>query len=110
MTKSISETLYAAADLLEGEGRWTQGEIRRDKDGRYVQSNSDTAFCWCLTGATLKVSSFSDSMEADRYFARFIGVDGVGAVEEWNDDERRTQSEVVAKLREAGDRARSEGK
>ncbi len=104
--RSIADILDAAADLIEPEGAWTQGHIRRDAKGKYTALPGH-AVCWCTVGATLAVAGLAASMSADRFLASFLGLDGVDAVEQWNDAPERTQAEVVAKLREAAALART---
>lgn len=104
MTKSISETLYAAADLLEGEGRWTQGQ--------WLSING----CMCAEGAiyaAVGAQAWNSHPVGDKavdFLSAMLPKVPGNIIATWNDAPNRTQSEVVAKLREAGDRAREEGK
>ena len=94
--KSVAEILNAAADLIEPEGAWTQGS--------YGGSG-----CWCAMGAINHVGGFlSDINEASIALARSLGFQFPNSIPDWNDDPYRTQSEVVAALRAAADKARTD--
>jgi hypothetical protein len=117
MSKTVSEILNAAADLLEKPGAWTQGAFSRNADGSADYGEEDeepivaaTPVCWCALGAIAQVTdrdplalpTFSEAYptetgQAKRFLAGMLGV----SVEIWNDASGRTQAEVVAKLREA---------
>lgn len=116
---TVAEVLDAAADLIEPEGKWTQGAFSRNADGAADADEDETTavepVCWCALGALAEVSGKStlDSYvfalaypdrAAPGYAAlrAFIG----GEVADWNDAPERTQAEVVAKLREAAAAAR----
>lgn len=93
----IARILDAAADLIEPEGAWGQG-----------QWESSTG-CLCAEGALAKAGAcerFVDVCRAPvgRFFEPLVGGDIVA----WNDAPGRTQAEVVAKLREAAAKARAE--
>lgn len=108
MSGRVSDILERAADLIEPEGRWIQGVFARNAKGEFTGLSEfrGPAVCWCISGATCKESPEDDGAEADVYLQRFLGAHP----SEWNDAPERTQSEVVAKLREAAAKARSEGK
>lgn len=108
---SIADVLDAAADLIEPEGAWTQGAFSKTKGGRY---NGDLVAprkpaCWCVLGAIARVSD-SDPTRPFEGIARdaMLALDCVasGDVPGWNDAPERTQSEVLATLREAAALAR----
>lgn len=103
-----SEILSKAADLIEPEGRWTQGASAHAGDGLATGACQDDAICWCLGGAIERTGygHFSAVGDALKYFTATTG----GALVSFNDAPGRTQAEVVAKLREAAALAESEGR
>jgi hypothetical protein len=105
MTKTISEILSAAADLIEPEGCWTQRAYCRNADGKALGWGSDEAVCWCITGATGTVDEEGCGTDADRFLRRLLK----SGVSLWNDAPERTQAEVVATLREAAAKAKEIG-
>lgn len=92
----ISEALLAAADLIEADGAWTQGSNARNAKREKVRFSAPDAICWCADGAILRING--EHGPANDFFCGFLGGQ---SVQKWNDDRRRTQGEVVAKLREA---------
>lgn len=106
--ENVADVLDAAADLLEPKGAWTQGAFARNADGDFTGLSEfrGPAVCWCIMGATEKVTDDPRlAGEADRYVARLVP--GF-SIEDFNDAPERTQAEVVAKLREAAALARQE--
>ena len=105
---SVAEVLERAADLIEPEGAWTQGEFALNADGEITGLSEfrGAAVCWCALGAINKASAGDDSLEdvAELILRNLV----VRLVDEWNDAPERTQAEVVAKLREAAALARAE--
>jgi hypothetical protein len=125
------EVLLAAAELLEPEGRWTQGVVARNVGNGSVDSVSVDAVCWCAYGAIEKVALDADFPElvedvATAAFCAGIGIQAGGLLAgeqsglwfefarivgellpryltlgTWNDAPGRTQAEVVAALRAA---------
>lgn len=97
---SISATLYAAADLLAGDGKWTQGAFARNAKGEITGLSGvrGSAVCYCFLGATTYASGEDAMLEAavDRFLDANMDEDPA----QFNDAPNRTQSEVVAKLRE----------
>ena len=98
----------AAAYVRRG---WTQGADARDIEGKPVELNDPKACSWCMGGAL--DAAFGAMFGGGGYDARYAGYDLMlrthAAVmrrltEKWlsvvdfNDDERRTQEEVVALL------------
>lgn len=107
MTKTISEILFAAADLIAKPGAWTQGAFARTSNGTQVGSTHPEAVCWCAAGAINRAAFDANSRVNDAHIV-FEGV--VGGFEfTWNDSFFRKQAEVVAKLREAAEKAREQG-
>ena len=112
----VAEILERAADLIEPEGKWTQGAFSRDAGGNCDDDLvADKPACWCTLGAIAEVAHskpnvshawIGDKVEAHAYKAlsALIGED----VPDWNDAPERKQSEVVAKLREAAALARTQ--
>ena len=98
---SVSDILAKAADLIEPEGAWSGGCVH----GRDCAATA----IWQANG------NFGDSRPtrpAQRFFAKQIGVNPSrvpSSIYCWNDDPSRTQSEVVAKLREASQVAKERG-
>lgn len=108
---TVAEVLERAANLIEPEGAWTQDWFARDVIGREVEAIDPHANCWCVRGAVFAVCG-SDSVDEEAIFNPLHDLLGfeLMSVEEWNDDPDRTQTEVVAKLREAAALAREQGK
>lgn len=107
--KTVADILTAAADLIEPEGAWTQGEwwltarAKPTKTARY-------AACMCVEGAIAKAAGIAPA----RVYAHPAGAAFVDAIipfewdiPEWNDAPERTQAEAVAALRAAADKART---
>jgi hypothetical protein len=100
----IRAALLKAADLIEPEGRWTQGASARDERGWKVSHHwyADEAVCFCATGAIERAC-----LGPGRLVDRAIDVLGmslrVSNIPQWNDAEGRTQVEVVAALRKAAE-------
>jgi hypothetical protein len=102
--KTVSEILSAAADLIEPEGAWTKGVDARDDCGEETGIYSPDAKCFCASGAIYRVAGHPLRSQSLRFLERQLGVDDIPP---WNDES--SQSEVVAKLREAAERAREQG-
>jgi hypothetical protein len=99
----IADILDRAAEVVK-EG-WTQGTFARDATGANVPWGSPSATCFCAEGSIYRTAKFgSNAVPALAAFQDFLGV----LIWRWNDASRRTQSEVVAKLREAAAKARGE--
>lgn len=113
MTKTVSEILFAAAALIEPEGAWTQGYYARGRSGRPVR-NKKSATCFCALGAINVAAGNAPDNDARTPQRALEAVLRDGRVDifdvpEWNDTPGRTQAEVVAKLREAAEKAREQG-
>lgn len=49
--KTVLDVLKAARELLSDESKWTQGDLVRAADGRYLDDvHSPEAACFCLVG------------------------------------------------------------
>lgn len=116
-----SEVLAKAADLIEPEGAWTQGDFWRLDDGT-PWSALDAAdriaavpSCYCLFGALAAVRGaladpdWARTSDITPYLSRVIRRRRVSGLAAWNDAKRRTQVQVVTALRKASELARSEG-
>ena len=104
---SIAEVLEKAANLIEPEGKWTQGDLAVDANGDETWTADPNSVCFCAEGAIMHVSFGQPREPIFREFRHALGVD---RIYEWNDAPGRTQAEVVAKLREAAALAREQGK
>jgi hypothetical protein len=102
---NVADILEKAASLIEPEGAWTQFTSARDASGEWVDADSAGAVCFCTVGAIHRVvgHNFSAATPAFYAFEDLILCDTA----RWNDHPSRTQSEVVAKLREAAAKARA---
>lgn len=117
---SVADVLDRAADLIEPEGAWTQGESARDAKGAPLPKGSEPgAVCWCVLGAIGKVVGHPANIlfgKAQKALGSVLpdditpmyDADGdeLPVEASWNDSPFRTQAEVVAKLREAASLAR----
>jgi len=99
---TTAEILRKAADLIEPEGKWTQGYYARNSSGDIRVATDSEAVCWCAIGAIRKVSHTTASREAI-VVAQMLGFKGSDELVNWNDAKGRTQAEVVAALRAAAD-------
>lgn len=91
---------------------WTQNCLARNEAGNAVSFNHSDATCWCIMGAMAfeayptgllndDVSAIPDNsviLKAEKALAKAIGTDKFA---EWNDDLRRSQSEVIEALKKA---------
>lgn len=105
---SVAEVLSRAADLIEPEGKWTQGCLFRDAEGKGLRPSDSGKSCFCMAGALVQIGgpwasawNFLDDALPKVGFGNRTGA--------WNDAPERTQAEVVAKLREAAELARQRG-
>jgi hypothetical protein len=122
----IATILDRAADRLSKPGAWTQGAFSRGAKGRVDDEENLTArrpTCWCALGAIAKearvnpASNFvwSGQGRAPAAYRALMAVlprpaddDQSLDIPDWNDAPERTQSEVVAALRNAAARARGD--
>jgi hypothetical protein len=112
---SVAAVLERAADLIEPEGKWTQGDSARDANGNRLRAGTEEgAVCWCVLGAISKVVGHPASLlfgAAQKALASVLPSEILPIFDDdgdelpieasWNDAPERTQAEVVAKLREA---------
>jgi hypothetical protein len=66
VSKTVSEILSAAADLIEPEGAWTKGQFARDKEGFYSAASGRKAVCWCALGAIKRTAPDTEAAMAAR--------------------------------------------
>lgn len=111
--KSPSDLLLMAADLVEPAGRWVQGALCGDRNGRpllgAVTGADFCGHCWCALGSIDKawwnarhaederLTSLQSREEAKSLLQQHLGVNPAA----WNDAPERTQAEVVSALRAA---------
>lgn len=97
---TVAEVLDRAADLIEPEGKWVQG--------RYgAWDASFGGYCaFCLYGAVHEIGGHTDVTRAADGLLDALTLGGIGSAIDWNDAPDRTQTEVVANLREAAAKAR----
>lgn len=102
---TVADVLARAADLIEPEGAWTQGEFARDEWGMGLEDPLAPAACsWCAWGAIIHVVGEDEGGDVPAYgeLSRTVGA----PIPAFNDAEGRTQAEVVAALRAAAAKAR----
>jgi isopropylmalate/homocitrate/citramalate synthase len=104
---SVADVLSKAADLIEPEGAWIQGDFAKNAAGENTGLTEfrGPAVCWCTYGAIEQVTDDEEVMVAAEVFLAKM-LKGT-SIAEWNDARNRTQAEVVAKLREAATLARA---
>jgi hypothetical protein len=95
-----SEVLSKAADLIEPEGAWTQGQYGAFDEEAHAYT------CLCLFGA---VKEAGDETDAADGVWKFLQAATSNKPIDWNDQPGRTQAEVVAALRQASELAKAEG-
>lgn len=104
---TIARVLDKAADLIEPEGAWTQGEYGRNKKGQPVHARR-SAVCFCLYGAinAARRRPLDTAVVGELFEHLKRGVPETEFPWFWNDTPGRTQAEVVTALREAAAKAR----
>ena len=91
------------AELLDSPEKWTQGAWARDKTGMALKvSHSGKAVCWCLLGAFLKVYIAAGRKDAGVARERLNALVPGGCLVAWNDEKKRTFSQVRALVLKAG--------
>lgn len=105
----VADVLERAADLIEPEGRWTQGALYRDRDGNPAGAMISNPICWCAVGAVIHVGGGLCELELAEADLAETSPGALRPLSSWNDAPERTQAEVVAKLRQAAALAREQG-
>ncbi len=107
-TVSVADTLELAADLIEPEGKWTQGKYARDAKGCEVGAVSEVRepVSFCMLGAIIHVAGSHRQASKPIDFLNTQMFSGLAW--SWNDVEGRTQAEVVAELHKAAALAREQ--
>jgi len=97
------------SDLLKK--GWVQLKYAVDKDGAMVRIGSEEATKWCLSGALFSCPTLANLVENEDELSPSLVLTDLGQEYQdtlrrlcplgnwptkWNDDERRTQAEVVA--------------
>lgn len=104
----VADVLERAANLIEPEGAWLRGQYAKSAEGNYRAPIAPDACRFCSVGAIAKILGTGPAAAESWIDAnRIRPLIGAGfSMSAWND--RHTQSEVVAKLREAAAKARGE--
>jgi hypothetical protein len=85
----------SAAETLAAKDNWTQGSyVKNDDDGHM-------AFCMLTTFAIRMARMPHENLDD---LAQFLGFKSEDEAVAWNDDENRTQAEVVLRLQKAAQR------
>jgi len=108
----IATALIKAADLLARPNAWTRSVFARDAEGKPLSFGHSSLACqWCVLGA-LESVTFNYPLIRNGACKVLGGVLGIEPfqddIADWNDNS--TQTEVVAKLREAAALAAAEGR
>lgn len=100
---TVAEALRKAADLIEPKGAWSRGTRFRNSRGVPLSSWEDpsAAVCYCAEGAIEAATGVRYS-DAHRAFNTYLEAKCRPGIQiwVWNDALSRTQSEVVAALRD----------
>lgn len=94
---TVADVLERAADLIEPEGAWYQGN--------YTGPNGK---CFCMLGAVRRAGGFTHDVNPvteELYWSL-----ETSSISDWNDEPGRTQQEAVSALRMTAARAREQGK
>ena len=98
----LLQLLKDAREILTPNGAWTTGASARDILTRPDHSVSDRAVSWCMTGALYRVQQTKDlSREVFDQALIALGQETwrsapLYSLSSWNDQEGRTQGEVLA--------------
>lgn len=98
MAKTVKEILVCARELLTPPGAWIQGEAAQTKDGLIVSAKDENAVCFCAVGA---LERCADTYAGNTYRQAYLkliaqGAKRQGSLVRWNDEDSRTQEEVLA--------------
>jgi hypothetical protein len=89
---ALADKLREARALIER--GWTQGAFARHANGRVIGCESESASCFCMAGAIMRVTPSIYSFE--RFIEPLCVVIGDRRLDHWNDAPERTQAEVLA--------------
>ena len=83
-------------ELLVYRRHWTQGTLAREVDGTPCTYRSESACCWCLTGALRKCYPvFWGAALVEQTLLKYISKNYVAMdIAGWNDDPSRTFDQV----------------
>lgn len=104
---SVADVLDRAADLIEPEGAWSNDAVALRSSGAPTYAQDPKATCFCALGAIWRLTDRGSLHRREVEDAAKLVMEGSVAV--FNDAPGRSQSEVVAKLREAATLARAQG-
>ena len=107
--RSIGKTLIQKTrTLIERKENWTKGAFARNFGGYVVESASNDAVCWCVSGALRRVFAQEDAeaktdkmYEKNNVFEQLNevikeGTKGVfGMISAFNDDSKTTHEDVL---------------
>lgn len=97
--KTTADILNRAADRLEKPGAWIQSNFSKDKDGKVTGPQAPDACQWCMYGAVYAEATTLEEVET--VVAAIKKTIGTSPISMWNDQNGRTQGEVVTALRKA---------
>lgn len=81
---------------------WCQGAVARDENNIIVSADSPNATQWCLTGSMFDSHVWSEGLcPGCAAYQRLTRLVGPSIVPAWNDNETRTQEEVLALVGQA---------
>lgn len=104
---TVADILTAAADLIAKPGAWTQVAAARDKEGHSVPVTSDRACSWCLYGSVTRFAGDDGELFDAAWAALKAGPAG-GSPISFSEEKGRKQRDVVAALRAAAEKARTD--
>jgi hypothetical protein len=96
LSKGAREILIKAADIIDTKG-WTQGMHARDLEGNAVSYFSESATCFCISGA-LRLVTKEDARYIEACWALRDLLDTNPVL--FNDQPGRTKEEVIQVLLE----------
>lgn len=78
---------------------WTQGSYARDEQGKELCVCDDRAVSWCTLGAIREAqarvaSTFDEADRAEELLGK-VACDDWAAIPDWNDEDGRTQADVL---------------
>lgn len=92
------EIMKAARALITPPGSWTQDTYALDADGNEVGPSSESATCYCSSGAISRISGSIAARVIE--FAEHISCIYGVSIPVWNDHPDRTHEEVLAEFDE----------